>query len=139
MAGLSKSEAHARADLLLTRFELGDRDRRVFGYSSGMRVRLGLARALLAQPKLLILDEPSRSLDPVASSELQHHLCELAEEGTTIVLSSHRLDEVEAICDRVLVLIDGRQRAWTTTAELADGTNTAAESLRKMLGTEPLS
>jgi ABC-2 type transport system ATP-binding protein len=135
MAGLSSSEACARADLLLTRFGLDDRDRRVFGYSSGMRVRLGLARALIAQPKLLILDEPSRSLDPVASAELQLHLRELAEDGTAVVLSSHRLDEVEAICDRVLVLIDGRQRAWSTTAELAQGTNSAADSLREMLGT----
>jgi ABC-2 type transport system ATP-binding protein len=138
MAGLSAKEARARAELLLERFNLAGRDRRVFGYSSGMRVRLGLARALIAQPRLLILDEPSRSLDPVASSELQHHLRELAEEGTTVVLSSHRLDEVEAICHRVLVLIDGRQRAWTTTAELAEGANSAADSLRRMLGTEPI-
>ena len=126
MAGLSVPDACARADLLMQRFGLDDRDRRVFGYSSGMRVRLGLARALLAQPKLLILDEPSRSLDPIASSELQHHLRELAQEGTTVMLSSHRLDEVEAVCDRVLVLIDGHQRAWSTMAELTTGKDSAA-------------
>ncbi len=137
MAGLTAQETRVHADELLNRFGLAERDGRVFGYSSGMRVRLGLARALIAEPKLLILDEPSRSLDPVASSELQYHLRELAEEGTTVLLSSHRLDEVEAICDRVLVLIAGRQRAWSATTELADGTSSAASSLRKMLGTEP--
>ena len=133
MAGLSQRSAGARADELLRRFDLHDRDRRVFGYSSGMRVRLGLARALIGRPKLLILDEPSRSLDPVATSELHQHLLALASEGTTVVLSSHRLEEVESLCDHVVVLVKGRQRAWVTTAELAEGAGSVAASLRAML------
>ena len=133
MAGLSRKAAADRADELLLRFDLHDRDRRVFGYSSGMRVRLGLARALMGRPKLLILDEPSRSLDPVATSELHDHLLSLASEGTTVVLSSHRLEEVETLCDHVVVLVNGRQRAWVTTAELADGSGSVASSLRAML------
>jgi ABC-type multidrug transport system ATPase subunit len=133
MAGLSRAAAAARADELLDRFDLQGRDGRVFGYSSGMRVRLGLARALIAEPKLLILDEPSRSLDPVASSELQEHLRMLASEGTAVVLSSHRLDEVESMCDHVVVMMKGEQRAWIATAELADGAGSVAASLRAML------
>jgi ABC-2 type transport system ATP-binding protein len=136
MVGLTRRDAATRADELLQRFGLADRDGRVFGYSSGMRVRLGLARALLARPRLLILDEPSRSLDPVASAELQHQLRSLASDGTAVVLSSHRLDEVEAVCDRVLVLLDGHQRAWTTTAELARGSGSVSGALRAMLNAD---
>lgn len=133
MAGLPRREARDRADELLERFGLAERDRLVFGYSSGMRVRLGLARALIARPKMLILDEPSRSLDPIASLELQAELRRLADDGTTVVLSSHRLDEVESVCDRVLVIVDGSQRAWTTTSELARGASTAAAAIHALL------
>jgi ABC-2 type transport system ATP-binding protein len=133
MAGLSQSVARTRADELLERFDLAQRDRRVFGYSSGMRVRLGLARALLTDPKLLILDEPSRSLDPVASGELQALLVRLASEGMSILLSSHRLDEIESVCDRVLVVVDGRQRAWIATTDIDAGQGETARFLRAML------
>jgi ABC-2 type transport system ATP-binding protein len=136
MAGLPRVVARRRADELLERFDLAERDRLVFGYSSGMRVRLGLARALLAEPDLLILDEPSRSLDPVASSELLELLGRLASDGMAILLSSHRLDEVESICDRVLVLVDGRQRAWVATTDLDAGQGATAKALREMLEPE---
>ncbi len=111
MAGLTRRRAQDRADELLEYFDLARRDRRVFGYSSGMRVRLGLARALIAEPDVLILDEPSRSLDPVASEELQATMLQLADGGVAIMLASHRLDEVVACCDRIVVLVAGRQRA----------------------------
>jgi ABC-2 type transport system ATP-binding protein len=133
MAGLPRSEAGRQADALLERFDLAHRDRLVFGYSSGMRLRLGLARALLGDPKLLILDEPSRSLDPVASSELQVLLGRLASDGMAVLLSSHRLDEVVSVCDRVLVVVDGRQRAWIATSELDQGDGAASALLRGLL------
>lgn len=120
MAGMAKEDSRRRADELMERFDLASRDRRVFGYSSGMRVRLGLARALLHRPDLLILDEPTRSLDPMASAELLGDLRGLARDGAAIVLANHRLDEVEAVCDSVLVLIDGRQVTWTTMEELGE-------------------
>jgi ABC-2 type transport system ATP-binding protein len=133
MAGLPRRAAERRADELLEDFGLAHRDRRVFGYSSGMRVRLGLARALIARPKLLILDEPSRSLDPVASGELLGRLRDLATQGRSVLFASHRLDEVEAICDRVLVLIDGEQRAWGAAADLRHDTGSVAAALRELL------
>lgn len=108
MSGLTSRDAQVRADELLEQFDLAHRDRRVFGYSSGMRVKLSLARAMMSRPRLLILDEPSRSLDPIASDELIASLRSLADDGVAVLLSSHRLDEVEALCDRVEVLIDGR-------------------------------
>ncbi len=132
MDGLAPAVARKRTDEMLEMFDLADRDRRVFGYSSGMRVRLSLARALLPDPDLLILDEPTRSLDPVASEELLTILRRLADDGKAIMLATHRLDEVEAICDRVLVIINGQQQAWLPTSELG-GT---ASSLRSMLKAE---
>ena len=139
MAGLRADEAACRADELMEEFGLARRDRRVFGYSSGMRVRLGLARALIAHPRLLILDEPTRSLDPVASAELLDLLRALAADGRAVLLASHRLDEVEAVCDRVLVLIDGEQRSWGPTADLTNGSGSASAAMRELLRAEAAS
>ena len=83
-------------------------DDRAGGFSLGMRQRLGLAAALLAQPRLLILDEPSNGLDPVGSRHVHRVLTGLAAEGTSIVLSSHRMDDVEALCSEVTILATGR-------------------------------
>ena len=138
MAGLTRSEAWRRTDELLEQFDLARRDGRVFGYSSGMRVRLGLARALVAEPRLLLLDEPSRSLDPIATVEFHAALRAVAAEGAAVVLSSHRLDEVESVCDRVLVIVDGEQRALARTGELFAGAAGANEAtIRALLTDQP--
>ncbi len=83
-------------------------DRRVKGYSLGMRQRLGLAAALLRAPQLLVLDEPTNGLDPQGIREMRDLLLDLNERGTTIFLSSHLLAEVEQLCTRVGVLDRGR-------------------------------
>ena len=83
-------------------------DRRVRGYSLGMRQRLGLAAALLQRPRLLVLDEPTNGLDPQGIREMRELLLRLNEQGTTIFLSSHLLAEVEQLCTRVGVLDRGR-------------------------------
>jgi ABC-2 type transport system ATP-binding protein len=108
--GLAPRVARRRAEELMEMMELAGRDKLVFGYSSGMRARLSLARALLADPPLLVLDEPSRSLDPVASLQMGERLRSSAAQGRTILFSSHRLDEITTFCDRVVVLIDGGVR-----------------------------
>ncbi|MGW2939292.1 ATP-binding cassette domain-containing protein [Streptomyces sp. NPDC001156] len=82
--------------------------RKVKTYSQGMRQRLGLAAALLREPSLLILDEPTNGLDPAGIQEMRSLLRELADAGTTVFLSSHLLSEVEQVCDRVAVLHAGR-------------------------------
>jgi len=110
MRGLPATVARRRARVLLGEVGLDDGDRLVFGYSSGMRARLSLARAMLDDPPLLVLDEPTRSLDPVASAEFMAALAAFAERGGTVLLSSHRLDEVTASCARVLALVDGGLR-----------------------------
>jgi ABC-type multidrug transport system ATPase subunit len=80
-------------------------------YSTGMRQRLGIARALLGMPPVLLLDEPTRSLDPVIAGGVQALISRLAEAGITIVLATHNFEEAERVCHRVAILVDGRLRA----------------------------
>ncbi|MGZ0153444.1 ABC transporter ATP-binding protein [Kribbella sp. WER1] len=83
-------------------------DDRVRGFSLGMRQRLGLAAALLTKPRLLILDEPSNGLDPAGKKHVYGVLKKLAADGTAVILSSHRMDDVEALCSEVTILATGR-------------------------------
>jgi ABC-2 type transport system ATP-binding protein len=83
-------------------------DDRVRGFSLGMRQRLGLAAALLTKPRLLVLDEPSNGLDPSGKKHVYGVLTRLAADGTAVVLSSHRMDDVEALCSEVTILSTGR-------------------------------
>ena len=80
----------------------------VRGFSLGMRQRLGLAAALLGRPRLLVLDEPANGLDPVGKREVHRVLTEIAAEGSTVVLSSHRMDDLAALCHEVTLLAAGR-------------------------------
>lgn len=83
-------------------------DDRVRGFSLGMRQRLGLAAALLTRPRLLVLDEPANGLDPAGTRHVHRVLTGLAARGTAVVLSSHRMDDLAAICDAVTLLAAGR-------------------------------
>lgn len=85
-------------------------DDRVRGFSLGMRQRLGLAAALLTNPRLLVLDEPSNGLDPAGKQHVHRALRRLADGGVTVVLSSHRMDDLQALCDEVTILATGRVR-----------------------------
>jgi ABC-type multidrug transport system ATPase subunit len=107
--GASRRGRKARVDDVLERVGLGVAgERKVKGYSLGMRQRLGLAAALLRSPRLLVLDEPTNGLDPQGIREMRDLLLGLNAEGTTIFLSSHLLAEVEQLCTRVGVLDRGR-------------------------------
>lgn len=99
----------SRVDDVLELVRLRDRaDDRVKAYSLGMRQRLGIAAALLKDPCLLILDEPSNGLDPAGMKEVRDLVRQLAGDGRTIVLSSHLLTEVQQVCDRVTIMSRGR-------------------------------
>ena len=90
-------------------------------YSKGMLQRLGLAQAMLHDPELFILDEPTDGLDPLARSQVRGFLAELKKRGKTIFLNSHILQEVELICDRVAILDQGNLRRIATVAEITSG------------------
>jgi ABC-2 type transport system ATP-binding protein len=99
----------AGIDELLEQVGLTDvADDRVRGFSLGMRQRLGLAAALLTQPRLLVLDEPANGLDPAGKRHVHGVLTQLAADGATVVLSSHRMDDLEALCSEVTILATGR-------------------------------
>ncbi|MFG1622479.1 ABC transporter ATP-binding protein [Kribbella sp. NPDC049227] len=109
LADLRGGTETAGIDAVLAEVGLTDvADDRTRGFSLGMRQRLGLAAALLTKPRLIVLDEPSNGLDPAGKRHVHGVLNRLAAEGTTVVLSSHRMDDVEALCSEVTILNTGR-------------------------------
>jgi ABC-2 type transport system ATP-binding protein len=122
IAAAREPEAHARIDGALARTGLSQRaDEPVKRYSLGMRQRLGVARSLLADPELLILDEPTNGLDPAGMHEFRDMIRGFVAEGRTVLLSSHLLDEVEKICDAVAIVDRGRVVMQGPLADLARG------------------
>jgi ABC-2 type transport system ATP-binding protein len=111
--------ADANVDEALAVAGLGDAiDRKVKTYSQGMRQRLGIARALLGRPEVLVLDEPTNGLDPAEMREIRDLIRRLAGRGATVLLSSHLLSEVEQVCSHVVVMDRGKLVAAGTMAEL---------------------
>ncbi|NIL96617.1 MAG: ATP-binding cassette domain-containing protein [Planctomycetales bacterium] len=111
LSGLKRKESRGRGDQLLEMVALRDwAGTPVRKFSKGMLQRLGLAQALLHDPELLILDEPTDGLDPVGRNSIRELLLRLKAEGKTIFLNSHLLQEVELVCDQVAILDSGRLR-----------------------------
>jgi len=109
LAALDGDGAAGRIDEVLDIVDLAPRAiHRVGGYSHGMRQRLGIAAALLRRPKLLILDEPATGLDPAGMRDMRLLIRSLADDGITVLLSSHQLPEVQDLCDRVAIVDRGR-------------------------------
>ena len=109
LAALDGDGADGRIGEVLETVELTPRARhKVGGYSHGMRQRLGIAAALLRQPRLLILDEPATGLDPAGMRDMRTLIRRLADGGMTVLLSSHQLPEVQELCDRVAIVDRGR-------------------------------
>jgi len=107
--GMRAEALAARIDELLVRVEMDDdADRRLHEYSKGMRQRIGLAQALLNEPKLVFLDEPTSGLDPMGVLLVRDLIRELRAKGTAVFLNSHLLSEVEVTCDRVAFVRRGR-------------------------------
>src|SRR5690625_4845573 len=136
LAHLSKDEAASEADKLLERVGIADaRNKRIGKYSGGMKQRLGIAQAIIHKPKLLIMDEPVSSLDPIGRREVLNLMEELKEE-MTILFSTHILTDADEISDELLLLHEGeiveegsinklRQKYQTAAIELAFAHNTA--------------
>lgn len=117
--GMRGNDLEARIDEVLEIVSMTHARKRLLrGYSKGMRQRIGLAQALLSNPEILILDEPTTGLDPVARKEMRDILASLRDEGKSLLISSHELNEVELISDRVAILDGGEMRVTGTLDEL---------------------
>jgi len=111
LAGVPRSEREERCGSLLDLVGLsGAEDRQIRKYSKGMQQRLGIAQALVGDPAFVVLDEPMSGLDPVGRKDMRDLILELKRRGKTIFFSTHILPDVEALCDRVGVIIDGKLR-----------------------------
>jgi ABC-2 type transport system ATP-binding protein len=128
LAAFDGGGAKARIDEVLETVELTDRAHdRVGGYSHGMRQRLGIASALLRDPRLLLLDEPATGLDPGGMRDMRVLVRRLADEGMTVLLSSHLMNEVEELCNRVAIVRSG---AIVYEGEIAELKRTAGGTYR---------
>jgi len=108
LLGLSPAERQRRIPEALEWAHLAGETRQVRLFSKGMKQRLGLAQAIIGSPRLLILDEPTADLDPVGRHDVRELIAGFKSQGTTILLNSHLLSEVERVCDRVAIMMDGR-------------------------------
>src|SRR5207302_4281552 len=108
LCGLSGKMLDDRSRELLALVDLeGAAHRRVGGYSKGMLQRIGLAQALIQEPRLLVLDEPTAGVDPAGSREIRDLILDFKKRGITVMLCSHLLEQVQEICDRVGILHEG--------------------------------
>ncbi len=129
--GLSPAEARESLDRLSQTFDLGEfLDRRCGTLSTGQKQRVSLARALIHDPPIMLLDEPTRGLDVVASQVIFEYISHVRELGKSVILSTHRLDEAQRICDRFGLLHRGRLRNEGSLEELR--TATGCQSLVDM-------
>jgi len=109
LCGLRGRKLRDRIDELLDLVDLDDaRDRRLGGYSKGMLQRIGLAQALVQEPRLLILDEPTAGVDPIGSRQIRDLILAFKERGLTVFLCSHLLEQVQEVCDRIGIIFRGR-------------------------------
>jgi ABC-2 type transport system ATP-binding protein len=115
----SRGGERERGELLELVDLAGARDRKVDAMSKGMQQRLGIAQALVGDPKLLLLDEPTSALDPVGRRTVRELLERLRDRGTSVLLNSHLLSEIELVCDRVTILLRGEVVAAGAPSELA--------------------
>jgi len=119
LAKVQRTERKARTEQLLEMVGMRDwGNRRVTTYSKGMQQRTGLAAALVNDPQLVVLDEPTDGVDPVGRSEIRDVLLRMRDEGRTVFLNSHLLGEVELVCDRVAIMLKGRIEVQGSLAEL---------------------
>jgi sodium transport system ATP-binding protein len=137
--GMSASEIAQRTTKLASALQMDDfLDRATEGFSQGQRTKTAIARALVHDPKNVILDEPTNGLDVMTTRGLRGFLRELREEGRCVIFSSHIMQEVAALCDRIVVIAHGRVVAQGSTDELraAAGEDNLEDAFVKLIGSE---
>ena len=139
LQGLAGRELEAAVETLIEVFEMGPlADRRTEGFSHGERRKLALARALVHDPRNVLLDEPTNGLDVMSTRVLRRLIKRLAERGKCVVFSSHVMQEVSAICDRVVIVAAGRVVAEGSPAELQErtGRSNLEDAFVQLIGSE---
>jgi ABC-2 type transport system ATP-binding protein len=122
MCGVERKGRNRRAEELLEVVNMSNWATHKLGtYSKGMRQRIGIAQALMNNPKLVILDEPTDGVDPIGRRDIREILTRLKDEGRTVFLNSHLLSELEMVCDRVAIMVHGLMRQQGTIEELTKG------------------
>jgi ABC-2 type transport system ATP-binding protein len=137
MYGLPRPVARERAAELLDLFELGGSPRKLIGeYSKGMRKRVAMAAALIHRPELFLMDEPFEGVDAVGARLMKDLLLEQVRHGATVFLTSHVLEVVERLCDRVAIIHDGKLVLCRDMAELRSGSESLEEVFVRVVGAE---
>jgi len=113
-------------------------DRRTEGFSQGQRVKVAIARAMVHEPQTVLMDEPSNGLDVMSTRALRHYILSLKEAGQSVVLSTHIMQEVAALCDRIVIIAKGRVAADGSADQLLEksGCDSLEDAFVKLIGTE---
>lgn len=138
MHGLKGAELESRIDELVALLDMGEiADRRVEGFSQGQRVKVAIARALVHRPQNIVLDEPTNGLDVLATRAMRTIIRRLRDEGRCVLFSTHIMQEVAALCDRIVVVARGESVAAGTPDELrrATGCDTLEDAFVAAIGT----
>ena len=130
--GLNKSQTVSRIDQLFKLLDVDYADRRFDFYSAGMKRKLALIRALLHNPEILLLDEPTKSLDYNSACQLQNFIKNEAQKGKTIILATHNMEEAENLCNLFMILHQGHIYGLGTLEKLRKNINSSSASLREI-------
>ena len=139
LQGLDRRTTRSRIDQLVEVLDMGEFiDRRTDGFSQGQRVKVAIARALIHEPRTVLLDEPSNGLDVMTTRALREFLRHLRSQGRCVVLSTHIMQEVAALCDRIVIIADGRVAAEGTADELLQrsGERNLEDAFVRLIGTD---
>lgn len=137
--GMNKRRISQRIEELTSTLDMEDFiDRRTEGFSQGQRVKVAIARAMVHEPQTVLMDEPSNGLDVMSTRALRHYILSLKEAGQSVVLSTHIMQEVAALCDRIVIIAKGRVAADGSAEQLLEksGCDTLEDAFVKLIGTE---
>ena len=137
--GMDKRRISQRIEELTSTLDMKDFiDRRTEGFSQGQRVKVAIARAMVHEPQTVLMDEPSNGLDVMSTRALRHYILSLKEAGQSVVLSTHIMQEVAALCDRIVIIAKGRVAADGSAEQLLEksGCDTLEDAFVKLIGTE---
>ncbi len=137
--GMSRADINARIEELTETLDMGDFiERRTEGFSQGQRVKVAIARAMIHKPQTVLLDEPSNGLDVMSTRALRRYILELKNAGHSVILSTHIMQEVAALCDRIIIIANGQIAADGTADDLLEksGCDSLEDAFVKLIGSE---